>query len=184
MAGFVYLIGTPYFGWYKIGKSVSPEIRVQDIGILLPFKIEIIGIWRAENHHLLESTLHEMYKNNRINGEWFRFKRIEVKQLFLSLPESVRIFPSENNPNSIFGKFSNVERDCPEGTKINFRIVKDRKGFLTEEERERLKSIDMRRDISKQERKEAKRKIIHEAKIKFKQQKSNGLQTSMCPSSL
>jgi hypothetical protein len=27
MAGYVYLIGTPIFGWYKIGKSITPEVR-------------------------------------------------------------------------------------------------------------------------------------------------------------
>ena len=24
--GYVYLIGTPTFGWYKIGKSITPEV--------------------------------------------------------------------------------------------------------------------------------------------------------------
>ena len=35
MAGYVYLIGNSIFGWYKIGKSISPEIRIKDLGILL-----------------------------------------------------------------------------------------------------------------------------------------------------
>jgi hypothetical protein len=56
MAGYVYLIGTPIFGWYKIGKSITPEIRVKDLGILLPFKIKVMAIWKAENHHLMESS--------------------------------------------------------------------------------------------------------------------------------
>ena len=25
--GYVYLIGTPIFGWYKMGKSRTPEVR-------------------------------------------------------------------------------------------------------------------------------------------------------------
>ena len=41
MAGYVYLIGTPIFGWYKIGKSKTPEVRIKDLGILLPFKLHI-----------------------------------------------------------------------------------------------------------------------------------------------
>ena len=73
MAGYVYLIGTPTFGWYKIGKSSTPEVRVKDLGILLPFKLYIIGVWYAENHHLMETTLHEIYSSCRINGEWFEF---------------------------------------------------------------------------------------------------------------
>ena len=31
--GYVYLIGTPVFGWYKIGKSKTPVVRVQNLGI-------------------------------------------------------------------------------------------------------------------------------------------------------
>ena len=42
MEGFVYLIGSPLFGWYKIGKSKTPEVRVSNLGILLPFKLKII----------------------------------------------------------------------------------------------------------------------------------------------
>ena len=71
--GYVYLIGTSVFGWYKIGKSITPEVRIKDLGILLPFKISVICVWKAENHHLLEKTLHELYAKNKINGEWFEF---------------------------------------------------------------------------------------------------------------
>lgn len=56
MSGYVYLIGSPIFGWYKIGKSITPEVRIKNLGILLPFKIDIICIWKAENHHKLQRT--------------------------------------------------------------------------------------------------------------------------------
>jgi len=77
-SGYVYLIGSPVFGWYKIGKSISPEIRVTDIGVLLPFKIHVIGVWGAANHHQMEKALHEIHKDKRINGEWFEFEKKEV----------------------------------------------------------------------------------------------------------
>jgi hypothetical protein len=48
MAGYVYLIGNSIFNWYKIGKSVTPEVRIKDLGILLPFKIKVMSIWKAE----------------------------------------------------------------------------------------------------------------------------------------
>ena len=69
-SGYVYLIGSPIFGWYKIGKSITPEVRIKDLGILLPFKIHVIGVWGAKNHHQLERALHEIHKDRRINGEW------------------------------------------------------------------------------------------------------------------
>ena len=80
MSGYVYLIGTPVFGWYKIGKSKTPIVRVRDLGILLPFKIRVIGVWKAEDHTLMEQALHEKYIDNRVNGEWFEFDRKEMLQ--------------------------------------------------------------------------------------------------------
>ncbi len=124
MAGYVYLIGTPTFGWYKIGKSATPEVRVKDIGILLPFRIDVFAIWKAQNHHLLEATLHETYSGNRINGEWFGFTKLQVQALISSLPEESRIYPKEG-VESVFTSFSNLERDCPEGRKVIVRVVHD-----------------------------------------------------------
>jgi hypothetical protein len=160
---------------YKIGKSVSPEVRIQDLGILLPFKIEIIGIWRAENHHLLETSLHELYKNSRINGEWFRFKERDVKALFSWMPETTRIFPSKNNPDSVFTKFSNVKSDSPEGKKIHIHVKKDKLFFLTEEDRQQSKSIFMRKDISREEKYVKHNKVIEEARIRYEKSKQLSL---------
>jgi len=137
MAGYVYLIGTPTFRWYKIGKSRVPEIRIQDLGILLPFKIEIVGIWKAHDHTALESLLHERYAERRINGEWFHFYRAEVMGIFASLPEEARIFPSGNS-DSFFAKFSNIERDCPEGKRLHLSTRRVR-GNFTDEQRAYLR---------------------------------------------
>jgi hypothetical protein len=84
--GYVYLIGTTVYGWYKIGKSKTPEVRVRDLGILLPFKIRVFRVWKAENHHLMEKALHEMYAKNQINGEWFQFTRVQLRALIDAIP--------------------------------------------------------------------------------------------------
>ena len=94
MAGYVYLIGTTTFGWYKIGKSITPEIRIKDLGILLPFKITIIGVWKAVNHHLMEKTLHEIYASSRINGEWFEFTAKEAYDV-----ETAKVEKLDDNAN-------------------------------------------------------------------------------------
>lgn len=143
MAGYVYLIGTPIFHWYKIGKSVNPEIRIQDLGILLPFKIKVIGIWKAENHHALETELHDKYKYCRINGEWFRFEHKEVHKIFNLLPNTVRIYPTENNPDSIFAKFTNIENDCPEKHTIIYKVRKWASADMSDKERAERKRISM-----------------------------------------
>ena len=107
MIGYVYLIGSPTFGWFKIGKSKSPEVRVQNIGVLLPFKIEVIGVWKSDRHSWLEAHLHEKYTDSRINGEWFKFENHEVKAiesyLTMYLSASARVVG--------FDAFSNVEQD-------------------------------------------------------------------------
>ena len=111
MAGYVYLIGTPIFNWYKIGKSVTPEIRIKDIGILLPFKVEVFAIWKADNHTLLEAILHEKYAEFRINGEWFGFTKNEVKAVVSRLPDESRIFPKDGNSDPFFASFTNLKID-------------------------------------------------------------------------
>ncbi len=67
MAGHVYLIGSRTFNWYKIGKSGNAAIRVAELGILLPFRIEVIAVWKAQNHHELEKLLHEKHAAQRIS---------------------------------------------------------------------------------------------------------------------
>lgn len=138
MSGYVYLIGNSIFGWYKIGKSITPEIRIKDLGILLPFKIKVYSIWEAKNHHLMESTLHEIYDINRINGEWFEFTGDEIGKLIDSIPAETRIYLDNSD------KFSNIEID----TKSSRRVLGVRKenlrGNFTSEEREkrRIESIE------------------------------------------
>lgn len=81
MAGHVYLIGSRKYNWYKIGKSSNAAIRIADLGILLPFRIEVIAVWKASNHHELERLLHQKYESNRINGEWFTFGQPQIEKI-------------------------------------------------------------------------------------------------------
>lgn len=85
MAGHVYLIGSRKFHWYKIGKSADARIRVTELGILLPFRVEVIAAWKANNHHELERLLHEKYATDRINGEWFSFNKQKLEQVMKEL---------------------------------------------------------------------------------------------------
>jgi hypothetical protein len=86
MAGYVYLIGSHIYSWYKIGKSNIPQIRIRTIGVLLPFKIEVVAVWRAEDSRQLEALLHRKYFENNINGEWFSFNKMEIQALILDVP--------------------------------------------------------------------------------------------------
>ena len=140
--GYVYLIGTPIYGWYKIGKSKTPEVRIRDLGILLPFKISVFRVWKAENHSLMESSLHEMYQGNRINGEWFQFTKKQVLEM-------INRIPAEVIQEESLDKFSNVDQDFKQadgakysGKVLGVRIQKLR-GNFTLEEREVLRQTSM-----------------------------------------
>ena len=139
MAGYVYLIGNPIFNWYKIGKSVTPEVRIKDLGILLPFKIKVMSVWKAENHHLMESSLHEIYKKNRINGEWFEFTGDDIGKIIDSIPDEVRIYLDKSD------KFSNIGEDTKGEKKIIGVRVQKLRGNFTDEERELLKAESIER---------------------------------------
>ncbi len=146
-SGYVYLIGSSVFGWYKIGKSITPEIRIKDLGILLPFKIEVIGVWGAKDHHKMEKALHEMYKEQQINGEWFEFTKEKIQEVFSSIPPDTRIFPLENSELS-FRKFSNVEEDTKKSRKVIGVRVQKLRGNFTAEEREarRIEAIKKQKE--------------------------------------
>lgn len=133
MVGYVYLIGTPTFGWYKIGKSITPEIRVKNIGVLLPFKIVVIGIWKSSDHSQLESDLHQKHSDNRINGEWFRFSKKQIDELFNLMADEISMFRLGDNADSVFSKFSNIESDCPDGHTVRFKIKKMYGDFTPEQ---------------------------------------------------
>lgn len=123
--GYVYLIGTTVYGWYKIGKSKTPEVRVRDLGILLPFKIEVMAVWRAENHHLMETALHEMHAAHRINGEWFEFTKEKLGEVIAAVPADTLL------PKSTF---SNIHEDLKDGKRVlGVRKEKLRGDFTLEE---------------------------------------------------
>lgn len=111
MAGYVYLIGNDKFHWFKIGKSKTPEVRVAHLGVLLPFKIKVFAIWKADNHHLMETSLHQIHADARINGEWFSFSDRRVQSIYDAIPSEACIFWHKQQSVSAYASFSNIERD-------------------------------------------------------------------------
>lgn len=150
--GYVYLIGTPVFGWYKIGKSRTPEIRVKDLGILLPFKVHIIGVWKAANHHLMESALHELYNDFRINGEWFEFSKKKAYEVFCSIPDVTRVYPIDDSEHPL-DRFSNIAEDRKNTKKVIGVRVQKLRGDFTPEERDARRQEAMKQHKIKKENK-------------------------------
>ena len=137
MIGYVYLIGNSIFGWYKIGKSKTPEVRVKNLGILLPFKIEVCGVWKVQNYSSVETTLHEIYKEHLINGEWFEFNIIQINSVFENMKEAIKIYPSDNITR--LDKFSNIEEDIKKSKKVVGVKTQKLRGNYTDSQREQIK---------------------------------------------
>ncbi len=133
MAGHVYLIGSKRFGWFKIGKSSDAKIRVTQLGVLLPFHIEVLAIWRAENHHELEHILHEKYAMHRINGEWFGFSKKQLR----SLIEEMKMAAV-----SMLANFSNIIEHRDDWNRKK-KTQKTGKPYYSPEEREARKQKAM-----------------------------------------
>jgi hypothetical protein len=159
VSGHVYLIGSPTFHWYKIGKSSNAAIRVNQLGILLPFRIEVVAVWKVQAPRVIEYSLHKKYEKSRINGEWFHFEKAQVDEIVADM-----LWAS----TPIATGFSNLPADyAPEGKIIKFRYNSD----LTPEERERRKQEAMfkkraSKNLTPAEREERKQKAIAERKAK------------------
>ena len=130
--GYVYLIGSRRFGWFKIGKSLSPKLRIKNLGILLPFKIHVLSVWGTSNHTLLESLMHERYADKAINGEWFSFSSKDLLEI-MDQPS-----PFDGEQIFRFGEkaeyhFSNIRKDvitnCEESLKKTHGAIKG-KAFM------------------------------------------------------
>jgi hypothetical protein len=154
VSGYVYLIGSHLYRWYKIGKSNTPKIRIKDIGILLPFKIEVIAVWRTERDAYLESMLHAKYRNNHINGEWFHFDPIEIKALILDVPYTMVQFQSLTD-------FVNMKEDYIRTKPRSPKTPEDKKWG----EAHRAAWAEVQKIESKEERKKAAEKLISERRV-------------------
>lgn len=78
--GYVYVLKGPQ-GYYKIGKTVSPDNRIATFGIELPFDVEYELVVKVEDYHSAERRLHERYANKRVRGEWFALTKEDLQEM-------------------------------------------------------------------------------------------------------
>lgn len=147
--GHVYLIGSRTFKWYKIGKSSNAAIRVSDLGILLPFRIEVIAVWKVPNPHTVEKMLHVKHAASRINGEWFMLSSEEQSALVAEMSYAAVDTASG---------FCNLEEDfAPKGTQLQHRFKPKKINTLSLEECERRKQARIKKSkMTPQEREQRK----------------------------
>lgn len=77
--GYVYLLTAgPYT---KIGRSESPDNRIETLKIQLPFPVEVAAVFPCSNHAAVEKALHTEFSDYRANGEWFQLPDWALERL-------------------------------------------------------------------------------------------------------
>jgi hypothetical protein len=79
-AGYIYLLRAAD-GHYKIGRAVNVGPRVRQIGTDIPYKVETIHTFHAEDYCAVELELHKRFADKRANGEWFRLDAADVEYI-------------------------------------------------------------------------------------------------------
>ena len=72
--GFVYVMSYPRSEKVKIGHSLNPATRAASIGGTLAPETPVLEAyyWCSERREDVERKAHELEKENRHNGEWFK----------------------------------------------------------------------------------------------------------------
>lgn len=70
-SGHIYLIRGVGTRYCKIGLAANLGRRLDQLDVLMPFKIEVLHTFPSEDLHRDERVLHARFSNKRVEGEWF-----------------------------------------------------------------------------------------------------------------
>lgn len=77
----VYILSVNDSDLYKIGVTKNIIGRIKQLNTGNPFEFSIYDFYVTENHHNLESILHDKLKERKFRGEWFLLTKEEVKEV-------------------------------------------------------------------------------------------------------
>lgn len=77
--GFVYVLHMRDSDIFKIGRASDAARRFEEL--MLPFEVDVIGVWAAEDMVAAEASLHGRFATQRIRGEWFRLSVEDLQTL-------------------------------------------------------------------------------------------------------
>ena len=81
-AGYVYVIrDINHSQNFKIGRTNHPETRMNNFGVKLPFKTEVIAILKTDDAKELEQHLHRKFAMQHKRGEWFDLTGSQLRQI-------------------------------------------------------------------------------------------------------
>lgn len=77
--GYVYVIHSQY--GYKIGKTVNLKTRTKLFEVKLPFPVKLEHYAWFDNYSVAERDFHEMFREQRLEGEWFDLKPADLARI-------------------------------------------------------------------------------------------------------
>lgn len=99
-------IGVPgyiYAVWagnlFKIGRSGSPEIRIESLMNSIPIDAEMFGIKKVDDCVKEEKRLHKKFSSTRRRGEWFELTDTQIGDLASYFEDGMSIEELEALPN-------------------------------------------------------------------------------------
>lgn len=78
--GFIYLLKADN-GFIKIGKAKALDSRIEQLGIQVPMKTELIYSFKTDDMGGDEKILHDQFAHKRDHGEWFRLDSEDIKEI-------------------------------------------------------------------------------------------------------
>ena len=97
---YIYLIQSLNDGYYKIGTSVNPNKRIEQLQTSNSSKLKIINTYNSEFYNLIETALHNHYSHLKLNGEWFNFsinEEIEFEEKCEKFENKIKFLKEMNN---------------------------------------------------------------------------------------
>lgn len=79
--GYVYIIKKNDENIVKIGMSKNYSERTKQISTKLPFEVETVKVFKTKDMYSLERKLHDIYKEKRLNGEWFELSNEDLEYI-------------------------------------------------------------------------------------------------------
>src|SRR5690606_33492419 len=81
--GYVYFLKHNKLPPVKIGMTSNDDInkRICHYNTSSPYGVELLGFIETKDFKKIESKIHSLLKDKRLNGEWFDIDRIQVKEI-------------------------------------------------------------------------------------------------------
>lgn len=99
---YVYLIQSMENGYYKIGVSKHPNLRLKQLNTGNPSITKLVETYQSTYAFKIENTLQHLYTHLKKNGEWFELSLNEEFNFISNCKKIEKNFNSLNNSENVF----------------------------------------------------------------------------------